>query len=256
MSEPPAAEAATGVHTAPRTQFGQDQGGFRLHLNMPGQNLPDHDDHGYGPLATVVESFVDPGRRIPMHPHRNEEIISWVPDGVMRHDDRRGDELVTDAEHLMVMNAGTEFWHAEEVLESDPPLRMLQMFVRPHGLGLEPDIQHEPIPDPVPGEWRHLFGPEGTDAPLYVRNAVDLFDCRLAAGASAPLPVVAGRDTYLYVFEGAVTVGEHDVGFTESALVTDPREGELTVTASEDAVLVAFCVDPDAPVTRQGTVGR
>ena len=96
-----------------------------------------------------------------MHQHRNEEIISWVPKGVMRHDDRQGNELVTDPDHLMVMNAESGFWYAEETLADDPPLRMLQIFVRPHSPDLVPDIQHEPIPDSVTGEWRHLFGPEG-----------------------------------------------------------------------------------------------
>ncbi len=197
---------------------------------------------------------MDPGTLIGMHQHRNEEIVSWVPDGVMRHDDRLGNELVTDADHLMVMNAGSGFWHAEETLADDPPLRMLQIFVRPHSLDLKPGIQHEPIPDLVPNEWRHLFGPEGTEAPLYVRNEVDFYDCRLTAGATTALPSRPGRDTYLYVFDGAVEVGGEPVGHTESALVTG--EGEVPVTATEDALVVAFSIDPDASVTRQGTIGR
>jgi redox-sensitive bicupin YhaK (pirin superfamily) len=250
--------ASTGeqrrIHTAPRTDVSQDQGKFRIHFNFPGRAVPDHDDHGYGPLATVVESFMDPGTLIRMHQHRNEEIVSWVPDGVMRHDDRQGNELVTDAEHLMVMNAGSGFWHSEETLAADPPLRMLQIFVRPHELDLEPGIQHEPIPDAAPNEWRHLFGPEGSDAPLFVRNAVDFYDCRLDADASATLPSRPGWDTYCYVFEGAVMVGDEPVGDTESALVTG--EGDVSVTAVEDSTVVAFRIDPDAPVTRQGTIGR
>lgn len=36
----------------------------------------------------------------------------------------------------------------------------------------------------VVGEWRHPFGPEGTDAPLSVRNDVTFYDCQLAAGSS------------------------------------------------------------------------
>ncbi|WP_436928709.1 pirin family protein [Halosimplex halobium] len=254
MDDSPAARTQPRIHTAPRTDVSQDQGRFRIHLNFPGRAVPDHDDHGYGPLATVVESFMDPGTLIRMHQHRNEEIISWVPDGVMRHDDRRGNELVTDPDHLMVMNAGSGFWHAEETLAEDPPLRMLQIFVRPHSLDLEPGIQHEPIPDPVAGEWRHLFGPEGTDAPLSVRNDVDFYDCRLAAGATTTLPARSGWHTYLYVFDGVVDVGDESVGYTESALVTD--DGDVPVTATEDSTLVAFCINPDAPVTRQGTIGR
>jgi len=172
----------------------------------------------------------------------------------MRHDDRQGNELVTDPDHLMVMNAGSGFWHAEETVPDDPPLRMLQIFVRPHSLDLEPGIQHEPIPDPVANEWRHLFGPEGTDAPLFVRNDVDCYDSRLDAGTTTTLPSRSGSHTYLYVFEGAVDVGKASVGYTESALVTD--DSDVTVTATENSTIVAFSIDPDAPITRQGTIGR
>jgi redox-sensitive bicupin YhaK (pirin superfamily) len=242
------------IYTAPRTDISQNQGKFRIHFNFPGRAVPDHDDHGYGPLATVVESFMDPATLIRMHQHQNEEIVSWVPDGVMRHDDRQGNDLVTDPEHLLVMNAGSGFWHAEETLAEDPPLRMLQIFVRPHSLDLEPGIQHELVPDPAPSEWRHLFGPEGTDAPFYVRNDVDFYDSRLDAGTTTTLPSRAGWHTYLYVFDGAVEVGEESVGYTESALVAG--DDDVTVTATEDATVVAFNINPDAPVTRQGTIGR
>jgi redox-sensitive bicupin YhaK (pirin superfamily) len=261
MDESGTVGTGPAVHHLPRTDISRDQGKFRIHFNFPGRALPGHDDHGYGPLATVVESFMDPGTLIRMHQHREEEIISWVPAGVMRHDDREGNELVTDSDNLLVMNAGSGFWHAEETLPDDPPLRMLQLFVRPHSLGLEPAIQHAPLPDPVPGQWRHLFGPEDGDAPCYVRNAVDCYDCRLADGETVTLPTRSGWDTYLYVFEGGVRVdsgatagGQTEVGYTESALVTG--DGEATVTATDDAVLVAFVVDPGAPVTRQGTIGR
>ena len=254
MTDPASTRSGSRIYTAPRTDVSRDQGKFRTHFDFPGRNVPEHEDHGYGPLATVVESFMDPGTLIRMHQHRNEEIISWVPEGVMRHDDRRGNELVTDAEHLMIMNAGSGFWHAEETLADDPPLRMLQIFVRPHSLDLEPDIQHEPIPDATAGEWRHLFGPEGGDAPLVVRNAVDCYDCRLDAGATVGLPSRPGWDTYLYVFEGSVTVGDEAVGYTESAVVTG--DGEVAVTAEEDSLLVAFSLNPDATITRQGTIGR
>ncbi|WP_394740365.1 pirin family protein [Natronococcus roseus] len=254
MDESGSARSSPQIHTAPRTAVSQDQGNFRTHFNFPGRAVPGHDDHGYGPLATVVESFMDPGTVIRMHQHRNEEIISWVPEGVMRHDDRQGNELITDPDHLMVMNAGSGFWHAEETAADDPPLRMLQIFVRPHSLELEPGIQHERIPDAVRNEWRHLFGPEGGEAPLSVRNDVHCYDCRLDAGATVTLPSQSGWDTYLYVFEGEVTVDGVPVGYTESALVTGGSDA--SVAATEESTVVAFRIDPDAPVTRSGTIGR
>jgi len=256
MTTPPTTQSTPHIHTAPRTDVSQNQGKFRIHFNFPGRAVPDHDDHGYGPLATVVESFMDPGTLIRMHQHRNEEIISWVPEGVMRHDDRQGNELVTDSEHLMVMNAGSGFWHAEETYAEDPPLRMLQIFVRPQTLDLQPKIQHEPIPESTPDAWRHLFGPEGGDAPLFVRNDVDFYDCRLAAGATVSVPTHPDWDTYLYVFEGAVDVEDAQLGYTESALIQGNGDDDISVTASEDSLLVAFCINREAPITRQGTIGR
>lgn len=126
--------------------------------------------------------------------------------------------------------------------------------MRRHSLDLEPKTGHEPIPDPVVGEWRHLFGPERTDAPLSVRNDVDCYDCRLAADATSTLPSRPSWHTYLYVFDGAVEVGDESVRYTENALVTG--DDDVAVTATEDATIVAFSINPDASVTRQGTIGR
>ena len=253
--------AERGLHPAPRSEVFRDQGKFRTRFNFPGRNLPDHDDHGHGPLSTVVESFMDPGTLIRMHRHRDEEIVSWVPAGVMRHDDREGNELVTDSDRLLVMNAGSGFWHAEETLADDPPLRMLQIFVRPRELGLEPGIQHGPLPDSEPNEWRRVFAPAGADHPFTVRNAVDCFDVRLDADAAATLPVIEGRDAYVYVFEGSVGVGDRESGGvalaeTESVVWTDADAPPTVAAGDEGATVVAFLLNPDAPVTRQGTIGR
>ncbi|APX96684.1 pirin family protein [Natronorubrum daqingense] len=252
-------ETETTFYKAPPTTVSQNQGSFRTYFNFPGRLHPDHDDHGYGPLATVVESVLDPDTLISMHPHRNDEIVSWVPAGVMRHNDRQGNRLLTDPEHLLVMNSGRGFWHEERTLDSDPPLRMLQIFVRPHGLDLEAQIQHGPMPDSDVGEWRHLFGPDGGDAPFFVRNEVDFFDVRLEAGSTVDLPRVDGvdtreRDTYLYVFDGALEAGETRFDEREQGLFVG--DDGLTLTATEDTTAVAFSIDPDAAITRQGTIGR
>jgi redox-sensitive bicupin YhaK (pirin superfamily) len=76
----------------------------------------------------------------------------------------------------------------------------------------------------------------------------------LAAGATTTLPSRLGWHTYLYVFGGAVEVGEESVGYTESALVTG--DDDVALIATEDATIVAFSINPDAPVTRQDTIGR
>ena len=248
-------ETTTTIQRADGPQRVIDQGKFVIHIHYPGMLLPDATDHGHFGLAAVAESFMAPDTWIPLHEHRNDEIISWVPAGVMWHDDRTVGELVTDADHLLVMNAGRSFWHEERTLAEDPPLRMLQIFVRPHTVDLEPGIQHGPIPAPVTGKWRHLFGPEGaSDVPFTVRNDVHLYDVRLGMGDAAALPEIAGWHTYVHVFQGEVLLKGERFGQAQSGLITGP--GGQTVTATQPATLVVFLIDPAAAVTRVGTVGR
>lgn len=244
------------LYFAPPTQLRQGTGLFRIHLNFPGFSLPDFKDHGHGPLAAVIESFLDPGTMVPMHAHSNEEIISWVPAGIMRHKDLTVGELRVDSGHLMVMNAGRGFWHEEQTNKTDPALRMLQIFVRPHSLNLEPKVQFGAMEVAEPNRWRHLVGPQGSDAPFYVRNEVDIYDVRLDEGTSARIPSLPSRDAYLYVFTGELEVAGKVVAETESVLATQIEKGEaLTVLAKKPSTAVLFLVNPRARITKAGTVG-
>ena len=239
---------------AGRMPFARDQGGFVVRPNMPGWLLPRPRDHGHGPLAMVVESLMTPGRVIAMHEHRNDEIISWVPEGVMRHSDRRGpDELIIDAEHLIVINAGRSIWHSDRTLPTDPPLRMLQIMVRPRALDLEPLIQHGRITASPRNAWRRIVGPEGSGAPFFVRSAIHVFDIRLDAGARVACPELVGRDLYFYVHSGAVIAGGKQFNEAEQGLLMGG--GPLELEATVPTVMIAFLTDPNATMVRAGTIG-
>ncbi|TXN33557.1 pirin family protein [Methylobacterium sp. WL19] len=235
------------------TEDAIDSGRFSARAYFPGHLKPGSEDHGLGPLATIMESFLAPGTHIKLHEHVVDEIVSWVPAGVMRHDDPKGGHLTVDADHLMVMNAGRGFQHEERTREDDPPLRMLQIFVRPQAAGLDPYIQHGRLPEPRVNEWRHVFGPAGGEAPFNVRNAVDCRDIRLVAGQTTSLPNKAGQATYFFVFTGFVTADDQTFGEAESGLVV--ADGNMRLEAVEDAVVLAFVIDASAEVCRGGTVG-
>jgi redox-sensitive bicupin YhaK (pirin superfamily) len=249
------APATSKILKAKRTEVIQYQGPFTLHINLPGQSVPGAADHGYGPLALIVESLLEPGTWIRFHPHSNDEIVSWVPAGVMRHNDRTVGELVADESHLMVMNSGSGFWHEEKTLTSDPYLRMLQIFIRPHSADLKPGIQYGELSKPVANQWRYVFGPEGSAAPFYVRNDVHFHDIRLDKGAVVALPEApAGWHTYFYLFAGQVTSDGQSFAEAETGLIQDAAE--RVFHANEDSVVVAFHLNPNAKIVRLGTVGH
>ncbi|WP_449409666.1 pirin family protein [Methylobacterium komagatae] len=235
------------------TENAIESGGFIARAYLPGHLKPGHADHGLGPLAAIMESFLAPGTHIKLHEHVQDEIISWVPAGCMRHDDPNGEHLVVDAGHLMVMNAGRGFQHEERVLESDPPLRMLQIFVRPHAPDLEPGIQFGPLPAYEDGTWRLLFGPPGSVAPFHVRNRVTCHDIRLKAGEEVALPKEFRCDTYFFVFEGGIEAEGTRFGEGETGLCSSGEAA--TIRASQESLVIAFVIDPEAEIHRGGTIG-
>lgn len=243
------------IYKATRTKFVNDMGLFRIHFSFPGYSIPGNSDHGYGPLAAVVESFLDPGTWVRLHEHSNDEIISWVPDGTMRHDDVTVGKLATDKNHLMVMNSGRSFWHEERTNPDDPPLRMLQIFVRPHTLDLPPKIQHGPLTLAKPNTWRKFVGPEDSSAPFHVRNDVEIWDIHLESNSSVTFPSEPGWDIYFYVFTGEIKVSGTNFKAAETGLVQQP-DANLTLNSVKNSVVVAFLIKPTATITRKGTVGR
>jgi redox-sensitive bicupin YhaK (pirin superfamily) len=232
---------------------GINRDGFRARPYFPGHLKHGSTDHGLGPLATIMESFLAPGTHIKLHEHVQDEIVSWVPAGVMRHDDPHGGHLVIDADHLMIMNAGRGFQHEERTLADDPPLRMLQIFVRPQASDLEPQIQYGRLPEPKMNVWRHVFGPSESGARFTVRNAVNCHDIRMGPGDTAVLPARLGWRTYFFVFYGCVEAEGQTFGEAESGLCLDGAGSRIH--ASAPSLVVAFIVDPDAPICRGGTVG-
>lgn len=235
------------------TENAIDRHGFVARACFPGHLEPGHPDHGLGPLATIMESFLAPGTHIKLHEHVVDEIVSWVPAGVMRHDDPGGAHLTVDRDHLMIMNAGRGFQHEERTREDDPPLRMLQIFVRPQAGDLDPDIQYGRLAERQATTWRHVFGPAGSEAPFQVRNTIHCWDIALAAGERVDLPTKPGHRTYVFVFSGCVAAEGQRFGEAESGLLAPEASAEIQAVA--DAVVLAFVLDPTAVVCRGGTVG-
>ena len=85
-------------------------------------------------------------------------------------------------------------------------------------------------------------------------NEICFHDLRLDEGAVTCVPEVGGWDACLYVLTGEIEVDGACFAEAESGLVT--KAGGLIVRATRPSLVVAFLINPDAEVTRAGTIGR
>jgi redox-sensitive bicupin YhaK (pirin superfamily) len=238
---------------APQSKLRHEMGPFTIITNLPGRAIPNHWDHGYGPLARFDESILEPGGFIPMHEHRNDEIISYVSDGIIDHADTAGGSFPISAGQIMVMNAGKSFWHEEQTKQDGDTARVMQIFVRPHTVDLAPSVQLRNLEAPVPNTWRFLVGPQDSDAPAIIRNDVRLYDIHLEAGIRATVPGWYDWDTLVHVYRGSAQVNGTALAQAEGALVVN--ETPVIVTAGSDVTLLAFLINRRATLTHAGTIG-
>ena len=154
--------------------------GFGVEILYPGLALTS-DDSGIGPIGRIDRAEVQPGHLIGMHPHKDDEILTYIRGGEMLHRDTVGNEKTLGKTHFMMMNAGHTFQH-EELMLGDRPVRALQIFLRPNAPDLEPMVQFHEFPEEDSVDsWRLIAGPSA--APLKVRSDVRVFDARIAVSS-------------------------------------------------------------------------
>lgn len=207
------------------------------------------EDSAFGTLSNIDHAVMKKGLTIKMHEHVNDEIFSYVWKGTSYHKDSAGLEAEISPGKLMMMNAGVSFWHEEKVKEEY--VEMLQIFFRPREANLPPTIQFHDKPTNN-RDWYELVGPEGSDAPLIVRQNAYVLDAHPRAGDMLQVPSYEGKKPFLYVLSGSIQIGDYIVNKQEA--VTDLEEDLPALKAQEDTTVILFAVDMEAPSYTGGTI--
>ena len=194
---------------------------------------------GVGGLRVWNDDEIAPGRGFDPHPHREMEIITYVREGAITHQDSLGNRGQTVAGDVQVMHAGTGIVHAEYNLEKTPT-RIFQIWVLPGRHGVAPGWGSRAFPRQVEGSLAALADgrpdADGTALPLYADAAV--FAGTLRRGQSVRQTLRPGRAAYLVPATGAVTVNGVAVNTRDGAAVTGETMLDITAAADTELVLV------------------
>jgi redox-sensitive bicupin YhaK (pirin superfamily) len=192
---------------------------------------------GWGALRVWNDDTIAPGTGFPPHPHSDMEIITYVREGAITHEDSLGNKGRTEAGDVQVMSAGTGIRHAE--YNAEPiTTRIFQIWIIPDGERKAPSWGTRPFPK---GERSGRFvtlasGMTGDDEALPIRTDARVLGASLKAGETVEYTLGEGRYAYMVPAVGSVDVNGHALGKGDGAAVRDERV--LRVTAREDAELV------------------
>ncbi len=199
------------------------------------------------------------------HPHRGFETVTFILDGSLAHADSADHQSVIHAGGVQWMTAGRGIVHAEisppDFLRDGGPLEILQLWINlparlkmsePRYVGLQPEaIPVMALPgggelNLIAGEWQDSVGPVETLTGVFMSTL------RLPAGTHQRLPVAPGRQVFLYVVDGDVTVRREPA--KPHHLIEVDRDGDgVELETSSDARLLFGHGDViDEPVVSHG----
>lgn len=208
-------------------------------------------DTGIGSIGRIDHAFFKGRQRINMHPHVNDEILSYFRSGKVHHTDSEGFHATIGGKHLMLMKAGKLFYHEEDIDGEAEPQEGLQIFIRPGEKDLKPEVIFQELEEFYSDDkWRLLASPTSQTA-FRFSSQTWLYDVKLSAGSIIAPPEMPGKDltALLYVYQGAVTVNQISLGKQEALLF---RDEEISIQTEGGAELVLFLTDEEKPIYKDG----
>lgn len=193
---------------------------------------------GFRALRVINDDRVTGGAGFPTHPHRDMEILSYVVEGALEHQDSMGNGSVIRPGELQRMSAGSGVRHSEYNHSKSERVRFLQIWIVPDRTGTPPGYEQKLFGDERRGTLRLVASRDGRDGSLTVRQDIDVYASLLAAGQKLEHAIAPGRHAWLQVVNGSARVEGESVSEGDGVAVSD--QSTLRVEASGDAELLLF----------------
>lgn len=201
----------------------------------------DPNNSSFGELRVMNDDLVQPSRGFGAHPHSNMEIVTYVVDGELTHEDSTGNKESLGRGSVQYMTAGTGLYHSERNESVNNPYRFIQMWINPRRKGLKVNygsyrgISESQI-DPSSGTedeqknaWKHLVSDVKSNhsTPVQIHQDANIFVSEASSGSELRYSIKQNRIGYLLVVEsdGGMT---KVAGSVENSAASGSEEVEMS----------------------------
>jgi len=179
---------------------------------------------GFGPLRVINEDRVAPGAGFGMHGHRDMEILSYVLEGELAHEDSLGNGSVIRPGDVQRMSAGTGVRHSEFNHAHDRETHFLQIWIEPSVTGIAPSYEEKHFDEAGKrGRLRLVAAPDGAEGAVTIHQDARVYVGLFDADESADLALAPRRRAYVHVARGAIAVNGHTLTAGDAAMISAER---------------------------------
>ncbi len=200
----------------------------------------------------------------PDHPHRGFETITYMLAGRMRHRDSAGHEGLLEIGGMQWMIAGRGAIHSEIPEQEDGLMEGFQLWLNlpARNKMAEPwykDFSAAEIPECTTAEGvtvRVIAGESNGVAGAMTREITEpvYLDIHLPPGTQLSTALPVTHNAFLYVYRGAVQVGDAQVDVQRMGILNNAPEADgVTISATGDARLILVAGKPlNEPIVQYG----
>jgi hypothetical protein len=166
------------------------------------------------------------------------EILTYVVEGALEHQDSMGNGSAIRPGELQLMRAGTGVTHSEYNGSKSDPVHLLQIWILPDEEGLEPAYDQREFPtEERRNRLRLVASRDGADGSLRVHQDMSLFATQLDAGASLEHVLPEKAKAWIQIVAGGLSVNGVALSSGDGLAIREESALELVATTECEALL-------------------
>ena len=190
-------------------------------------------------LRVINEDRVAPGAGFPAHGHRDMEIVTYVLDGALEHQDSLGTGSVIRPGDVQRMSAGTGVRHSEFNASKSEPVHFLQIWILPKTNAIAPGYEQKHFaPAELTGTLRLIASPDGRDGSVTIHQDAFVYAARLDAGPPLAHRLAPGRKAYAQLARGSTMLNGVALSTGDGASIEN--EPEILFSSGRSAEILLF----------------
>jgi quercetin 2,3-dioxygenase len=213
-----------------------DAGWLSTYWHFSFSDYYDPKNMNWGDLRVFNDDVIQGGGGFGMHPHRDMEIVTYVVDGQLEHQDHLGNRGIVHPGEVQVMSAGKGIMHAEYNASKEKPAHLMQLWILPKHKGNKPRWEQKQFtPEERQGKLLPVVSSGNLPGSLMIDQDASIYVSSLKPGQQVT-HANQGTHAYLFVISGDVTLNGKPLAKGDQARAAD--EKKLEIRAEKDAELI------------------
>ena len=185
------------------------------------------------------EDRIAPGTGFGTHGHRDMEILSYVLEGALAHQDSMGNGSTIVPGDVQRMSAGSGVRHSEFNHDRSKTTHFLQIWIEPEVIGIAPSYEQKHFAEAEKrGRLRLIASGDGAEGSVRIHRDARVLAALIDGDERTTHALAAGRMAYVHVARGRVSVNGMTLEAGDAVKLGDTQE--IVLEKGENAEVLLF----------------